>query len=91
MDNQIKAALLDLLAAKDAEIERLTAERDAAIKDMQVMALEMRESEEMPEGCCFACQYDSQNLPDNVILAYGECPGYDRDDCFAWRGAGEGR
>jgi len=46
----------------------------------------MRESDELQEGCCFACKYDSQNLPDNVMLAYGECPGYDSDDCFEWRG-----
>ena len=29
---------------------------------------------------------DGQNLPDGAILAYGECPGYERDDCFEWRG-----
>ena len=68
--------------------ERAEKERDAAIADMKTMALVMRESDELQEGCCFACKYDSQNLPDNVMLAYGECPGYDSDDCFEWRGAG---
>ena len=62
----------------------------AMIEDMKEMALAMRESEELPEGCCFACICDAQNLPDNVILAYRECPGYDRNDCFEWRGAQEG-
>ena len=70
-----------------ARAERAEKERDAAIADMKTMALVMRESDELQEGCCFACIYDSQNLPDNVMLAYGECPGYDSDDCFEWRRA----
>ena len=64
----------------------------AAVEDMKVMALAMRESDELSEGCCFACVCDGQNLPGNVILPYGECPGYDTNDCFEWRGplAGKG-
>jgi hypothetical protein len=77
------------LAAKEAEIARLKAERDAAVEDMKIMALAMRESEDMQESCCFACICDSQNLPENCILPYGECPGYERNDCFVWRGAEE--
>ena len=78
---------------QDERIERLEAQlaeskrrERAAVEDMKVMALAMRESEELPEGCCFACVCDAQNLPDNCILAYGECPGYDTNDCFEWRG-----
>jgi hypothetical protein len=70
----------------------LSRERErAAVRDMKVMALAMRESEELTEGCCFACAYEAQNIPGDVILAYGECPGYNSDNCFEWRGpAGEG-
>lgn len=71
---------------------QLTAEKrraDAAVEDMKVMALAMRESDELSEGCCFACAHDGQNLPDDAILIYGECPGYEADDCFEWRGAKE--
>lgn len=57
----------------------------AAIKDMKIMALAMRESNELSEGCCFACI--CENLPNNCILPYGECPGYEKDDCFEWRGS----
>jgi hypothetical protein len=69
-----------------AALDAANARADKAVGDMNVMALAMRESEELSEGCCFACIYDGQNLPDNAILPYGECPGYERDDCFEWRG-----
>ena len=63
----------------------------AAVEDMKAMALAMRESEELTEGCCFACAHEAQNIPGDVILAYGECPGHNSDNCFEWRGpAGEG-
>lgn len=83
-------ARVEELQAKLAEAQR---REQAAVEDMKVMTLAMRENEELSESCCFACLYDGQNLPDNVILAYGECPGYDRDDCFEWsgpQGAGKG-
>lgn len=96
LTNKNSLSLSDIIDLQQAEIAELTAraeraekERDAAIADMKIMALAMRESDELQEGCCFACKYDSQNLPDNVMLAYGECPGYDSDDCFEWRGAGK--
>ena len=69
------------------ENKRLQKQLDAAVEDMKIMALAMRESEELSEGCCFACICDAQNLPDGCILPYGECPGYERNDCFKWRGA----
>ena len=90
---QMNGDAADRLESQEQKIAELIAraesaerERDAAIADMKIMALAMRESDELQEGCCFACKYDSQNLPDNVMLAYGECPGYDSDDCFEWRG-----
>lgn len=71
-----------LLAALDAANAKL----DKAVGDMNVMALAMRENDELSEACCFACICDGANLPEGVILPYGECPGYERNDCFEWRG-----
>jgi hypothetical protein len=72
------------LAALTARAAKAEQERDRAIEDINSMALAMRESEELSVGCCFACIYE--NLPEDCILPYGECPGYERDDCFEWRG-----
>ncbi len=74
---------IESLKARLAEAER---RERAAVMDLKAMALVMRESEELSEGCCFACICDGQNLPDGCILPYGECPGFERDDCFEWRG-----
>lgn len=81
----------DLIESLQAQLAAEKRRADAAVEDMKVMALAMRESDELSEGCCFACAHDGQNLPDDAILIYGECPGYEADDCFEWRGpvAGE--
>lgn len=81
-EDLIHRAALELVAELEASKRR----EMAALSDMKVMALAMRESEELSEGCCFACAYDAQNLSGDVILAYGECPGYNVDECFDWRG-----
>lgn len=81
--------LADLIESLQAQLATEKRRERAAVEDMKVMALAMRESEELSEGCCFACAYDGQNLPDDAILIYGECPGYEADDCFEWRGPQE--
>ena len=93
---QVMADANEIDIAKDEEMEQLRADlaasqrrERAAVGDLKVMALAMRESEELSEGCCFACAHDGQNLPDDAILIYGECPGYEADDCFEWRGPQE--
>lgn len=83
----------DAEAILDAERKHnicVEAERDAAAKDMKLMADKARE-EHGDDVPCFACRYDG----DRSILPSGdfaeECPGFDREDCFEWRGAqGEG-
>ena len=67
------------------QLDEVNARLGAAVEDMNVMALAMRESDELSETCCFACICDAQNMPDDCILSYGECPGYDTTDCFQWR------
>ena len=59
-----------------SEIDRLTAEN-----------AEARES--CDETCCFACKFDCDtSITDSGCYA-NECPGFERDDCFEWRGPDE--
>ena len=93
-ENKELRAELDIIDAANialhGALEQAEAKLKEAITDMKVMALAMRESEELSESCCFACI--CENLPDNCILPYGECPGYDKTNCFEWRrdGGGDG-
>lgn len=82
----VPRAEYEKVKAENAELKRRL---EAAIEDMKSMALAMRESDELSEACCFACI--CENLPDDCILPYGECPGYETNNCFEWRDAqGEG-
>ncbi len=87
--NKLLTSAADLIESLQAQLAKSQRRERAAVDDMKVMALVMRESEEISEGCCFACKYDAQNLPGDVILAYGECPGYECSNCFEWRGDAE--
>lgn len=79
------------------ENARLTKERDeaqrrerAAVEDMKLIVDAVRE-EHCDETCCFACKFDCDtSITDSGCYA-NECPGFERDDCFEWRGpvAGE--
>lgn len=86
---QYKLCAADLIESLRTQLSESQRREKAAVEDMKVMALVMRESEEISEGCCFACKHDAQNLPGDVILAYGECPGYECSNCFEWRGLQE--
>ena len=67
-------------------IDHLKAERDKAVGDMTVMANCMRDYAETDTKCCFACGYDSDfSVTDSGAYA-NECPGFDKGDCFEWRG-----
>ena len=42
--------------------------------------------EHCDETCCFACKFDCDtSITDSGDYAC-ECPGFERDDCFEWRG-----
>lgn len=66
-------------------IEQLQKELEVAKRDMKCIVDVVREKH-CDESCCFACKYDC----DTSITESGdyaeECPGFDRDDCFEWRG-----
>ena len=57
----------------------------AAVEDMKLIVDAARE-EHCDETCCFACKFDC----DTSITWTGdyacECPGFERDNCFEWRG-----
>ena len=71
-----------------AENTRLQAERDKAVGDMKNIVDAVRE-EHCDETCCFACKFDCDtSITDTGDFAC-ECPGFDKDDCFEWRGLEE--
>jgi hypothetical protein len=57
----------------------------AAVDDMKLIVDAVRE-EHCDETCCFACKFDCDtSITDSGDHAC-ECPGFERDDCFEWRG-----
>lgn len=65
---------------------------DKAVEDMKNIVDNVRE-EHCDETCCFACKFDCDTSITDSGAHACECPGFDRDDCFEWRGpqeAGEG-
>lgn len=84
------AMTLGKLEQLQSDLARVTAERDAAVEDMKCMADVVRE-EYCDETICGLCIYDC----DMGITQSGdyanECPGFERNDCFKWRGAGKER
>ena len=72
-----------------ARAEAAEAERDAAVEDLKTMALAMRESDELEVGCCFACKFDASN--NDNMEPWNECPGFNTDNCFEWRGPQAGK
>ena len=60
----------------------------AAVEDMKLIVDAVRE-EHCDETCCFACKFDCDtSITDSGDYAC-ECPGFERDDCFEWRGPQE--
>lgn len=87
--------LADLIESLTAENARLTTERDeaqrradAAVEDLKLIVDAVREAH-CDETCCFACKFDCDtSITDSGCYA-NECPGFERDDCFEWRGPQE--
>lgn len=84
-----------LAEARKEEIESLQAQlatekrrADAAVEDMKLIVDAVREAH-CDETCCFACKFDCDtSITDSGCYA-NECPGFERDDCFEWRGPQE--
>ncbi len=75
----------DELKCLRADLARVTAERDAAVAEMKRIVDAVRE-EHCDETCCFACKYDCDTSITDTGDYACECPGFERDDCFEWRG-----
>lgn len=81
----------DLIESLQAQLATEKRRADAAVEDMKRIVDSVRE-EHYDETCCFACKYDADmSITDSGAYA-NECPGFERNDCFEWRGlrAGEG-
>ena len=83
-DKTIRSITKDI-AALTARAESAERERDAAIADMKLIVDAVRE-EHCDETCCFACKFDCDTSINDSGEYGSECPGFDRDDCFEWRG-----
>lgn len=58
---------------------------DAAVEDMKLIVDAVREAH-CDETCCFACAFDCDTSINDSGVPNCECPGFERDDCFEWRG-----
>ena len=77
----------DLIDSLTAQLAAVTAERDAAVRCMKIIADTYRENV-CDDGICGLCEYDA----DHGIEGYAnECPGFESNECFSWRGAGKER
>lgn len=77
----VHRAALEIIAALRESQRRA----DAAVEDMKLIVDAVRE-EHCDETCCFACKFDCDtSITDSGDYAC-ECPGFERDDCFEWRG-----
>ena len=77
----------NLLESMQEELDRVKAERDAAVSALTDMVNEYRR-ETSGTDFCGLCEYDLPPAGENGQMA--ECPGFYRDDCFKWCGL-EGR
>jgi len=72
-------------ASLRAQLAESRAREQAAIADMKRIVDTVREERE-DETCCFACKYDADmSITDSGAHA-NECPGFNKNDCFEWRG-----
>lgn len=83
-EDLVHRAALEIIAAL-RESQRM---EQAAVEDMKLIVDAVREKH-CDETCCFACKFDCDtSITDSGDHAC-ECPGFERDDCFEWRGFSE--
>ena len=75
----VKAKLEEESARADEAETALT----AAVRDMETMALTIRQRRDHDTECCPFCHYD---CPEE-----DHCPGWEGEECFRWRGADRSR
>lgn len=78
--------LADLIESLQAELTAEKRRADAAVEDLKLIVDAVREAH-CDETCCFACKFDCDtSITDSGCYA-NECPGFDTNECFEWRGA----
>jgi hypothetical protein len=80
----------NMIESLQAQLAASQARERAAEEDMKNIVDAVREAH-CDGTCCFACKYDADFSIGESGNYLNECPGFDRDDCFEWRGpqAGE--
>lgn len=78
----------DLIESLQAQLAASQRRADAAVEDMKLIVDAVRE-EHCDETCCFACAFDCDTSINDSGVPNCECPGFERDDCFEWRGVKE--
>ena len=68
-----------------AENKRLQKQLDAAVEDMKLIADKCRETV-CDDGICGLCKFDAEHGLDGYA---NECPGFESNECFEWRGKGQ--
>ena len=66
------------LADAEARADEAEAAMAAAVRDMEAMALTIRQRRDHDTECCPFCKYD---CPEEDY-----CPGWEGEECFQWRG-----
>ena len=94
---QVMADANEIDIAKDEEMEQLRADlaasqrrERAAVEDLKLIVDAVREAH-CDETCCFACKFDCDTSINDSGVPNCECPGFERDDCFEWRGPEAGK
>ena len=66
------------LAEAEAWADEAEAALAAAVRDMETMALTIRQRTDHDTECCPFCHYDGPKED--------YCPGWEGEECFQWRG-----
>lgn len=81
--------LVKVVESLQAELAESKRREQAAVEDMKIIADTYREKN-CDDGICGLCKFDADHGLDGDA---NECPGFETDGCFEWRGpqeAGEG-
>lgn len=82
-------SVLSLIESLQAQISASQRRERAAVEDMKLIVDAVREAH-CDETCCFACKFDCDTSITDSGCHANECPGFERDDCFEWRGSAAG-
>ena len=80
----------DCIESLQAQLAAEKRRADAAVEDMKRIVDKVRETH-CDDTCCFACKYDADFSITEAGDFANECPGFDTNECFEWRGVKEER